>query len=136
VAEATAAAIKINNLEDIHCVRDAGTVGFRRPPSASVGIGGCGAPQPAEALENMMFSRIFCFGQFGQQIQLVEAAGGKPQRKFGGVARDVVIKLGRSAASGRNDGSEQSLAFSPCARCAQHREIQENLRTAQPERPG
>src|SRR6266702_4600301 len=65
----------------------------------------------------------------------MEAAGGKSQRKFGGVARDVVIKLDRSAASGPNDGSEQSLIFSPCARCVQHREIQENLTIAQTERP-
>jgi hypothetical protein len=40
-AETPAAAIKINNLDDTHCVRDAGTVHFKRSRRANVGIGAC-----------------------------------------------------------------------------------------------
>src|SRR6267378_7511364 len=43
----TAAARKINNLEDIHCVRDAGTVHFRRQRRANVG-------RPARCRERML----------------------------------------------------------------------------------
>jgi hypothetical protein len=60
-------------------------------------------------------------------MSFVEAARGKSQRKFGGVAR-WRDQIGRSAAHGPDDGLEESLIFSPCARCV-HREIKENLAT-------
>jgi hypothetical protein len=56
-------------------------------------------------------------------MSFVEAARGKSQRKFGGVAR-WRDQIGRSAAHGPNDGLEESLIFSRV-----HREIKENLAT-------
>ena len=46
MTEASAAAIRINNVEDIRCVRDVRDAQFKRPRSANVGIGGCASPQP------------------------------------------------------------------------------------------
>jgi hypothetical protein len=48
----------------------------------------------------MMFSRTFLSSRIWPAMSLVEAAGGKSQRKFGGATRDVVINLGQSAANG------------------------------------
>src|SRR6266851_2533105 len=84
-----------------------------------------------QALENIDVFKGFLLSRIWPAISLVEAARGKSQRKFGGVARwgDQ-----RSATSGPNDGLEESLISSTCARSV-HREIQENLKTAQTERP-
>jgi hypothetical protein len=37
---------------------------FKSRLEANVGIGGCVSPQPEKALENMMFSRVFCCREF------------------------------------------------------------------------
>jgi len=84
-----------------------------------------------QAIENIDVFKGLMLSRIWPAISLVEAARGKSQRKFGGVARwgDQ-----RSATSGPNDGLEESLISSTCARSV-HREIQENLKTAQTERP-
>jgi hypothetical protein len=75
VAETPAAAIKINNLEDIHCVRDARAAGLngrsaavklrvRWPPLANVGLITCRSqvqilsPQPDNAAKSMTWRRF------------------------------------------------------------------------------
>lgn len=71
-------------------------------------------PIPAtshQTLENIMFSGAFCCREFGQLCSFVEAAGGKSQRKFGGITRDMATKFRKTAANG------------PIALEREHREI-------------
>ena len=89
MAETPAAVRKIINLEDIHCVRDAGTVHFRRPRRANVDIGGCDSPATKLTCRSRRIVRPGRLSLSRLQIRLTGASvvdafeAGRPRTKSG-----------------------------------------------------